>query len=68
MRYSFKDNNNYMKDRIGHSLCDLCSVKARKRCQADMTRKCDKLINTFERADIIGAKYHLFASGKCIFA
>lgn len=57
-----------MRGGTDYSLCELCSAKARKRCQADMTRKCDKLINTFEKADIIGAKYHLFAAGKCIFA
>jgi hypothetical protein len=57
-----------MRGGIGHSLCDLCSVKARRCCQKDMSRKCDKLVNTFEKADVIGAKYHLFASGKCIFA
>ncbi|MBU2559394.1 hypothetical protein KKA03_00690 [archaeon] len=57
-----------MRRGIGYSVCDLCSVKARRRCQKDMSRKCDRLVNTFEKADIIGAKYHLFASGKCIFA
>jgi hypothetical protein len=51
-----------------HSICDLCSEKARKRCQTGMTRKCESLLGTFEKADIIGAKYHLFASGNCIFA
>jgi hypothetical protein len=43
-------------------------VKARKRCQTKRTRDCSKIVNTFEKADIIGARYHLFASGKCIFA
>ncbi|MEE9564712.1 MAG: hypothetical protein V3V63_03280 [Candidatus Hydrothermarchaeaceae archaeon] len=57
-----------MGQQIRHSICDLCTKAARKRCQAGMTRKCDRLLGTFEKADIIGAKYHLFASGKCIFA
>ncbi len=57
-----------MRGRIKQSICELCSVKARKRCQNGRTNKCDKLLKTFEKADIIGAKYHLFASGRCIFA
>jgi hypothetical protein len=51
-----------------HSICELCSEKARKKCQNAKTNGCNELLNTFEKADVIGAKYNLFASGKCIFA
>lgn len=57
-----------MGGKIKHSVCELCSPEARKHCQRGMTRKCDRLLDTFEKADVLGAKYHLFASGKCIFA
>jgi hypothetical protein len=57
-----------MKEKLKRSICELCSLEARKRCQKDMTRECDRLLVTFEKAEVVGAKYHLFASGKCVFA
>lgn len=57
-----------MGKRGRQSICELCSQKARKRCQAAMTRNCVRIFDTYKTADLIGAKYHLFASGKCVLA
>lgn len=57
-----------MGDEVKRSICELCTKAARKRCQRAMTRNCDRLLETYKMADIIGAKYHLFASGKCVLA